>query len=134
MVNTERYTFAELSAHVFIVLNSSTREMTVMTTDTTTAKHTPGPWEARGPGTERAWISAGPIDIACTRAVKGHDHAANARLIAAAPELLEAAKKVKQWMYIYGVIDANSPEDTDAWDAVTGAIAKATGQDAKSDT
>ena len=56
----------------------------------TKAGHTPGPWHTRGAGTERAWVYAGNVAIASARHASGHDCEANARLIAAAPDLLEA--------------------------------------------
>ena len=65
------------------------------------SKHTPGPWEAErscdmtGAPLRAWWISAkGDIDIAETSGEKWpEEEAANARLIAAAPELYEALKE-----------------------------------------
>ena len=65
------------------------------------SKHTPGPWEAErscdmtGAPLRAWWISAkGDIDIAETSGEKWpEEEAANARLIAAAPELYEACKE-----------------------------------------
>jgi hypothetical protein len=66
-----------------------------------TAKHTPGPWEARqdyrsalyivGPDSERIANSPGGANSNPAVYAKGY---ANARLIAAAPELLEALGKL----------------------------------------
>lgn len=55
--------------------------------------HTPGPWFAHqlniyGPDTD--WIGKALI---CERQPSGHPSEANARLMAAAPELLEALKE-----------------------------------------
>ena len=64
-------------------------------------KHTPGPWRAEiscdetGAPQKCWWISAkGDVDIGETSGEKRSDEeAANARLIAAAPELYEALKE-----------------------------------------
>lgn len=56
----------------------------------TPAKHTPGPWGVSGMGGD-VWIKAGPIHVATIpRAFDGDWSPANAALIAAAPELLNA--------------------------------------------
>ena len=58
-------------------------------------KHTPGPWTHEGQGDitgiEDNGFGRGPVDVCSVylRAVEGR-HEANARLIAAAPDLLEA--------------------------------------------
>ena len=52
------------------------------------SKHTPGPWEARQ---HKIWTQDAPVHIAdIIRAPDGDWSPANARLIAAAPDLLEA--------------------------------------------
>ena len=81
------------------------------------SKHTPGPWHScdhrvgRQDGARIAdtWSSAVPRD----------EQAANARLIAAAPELLEALKTVT------AAIAGAQPLDPDEWQACCAAIAKA---------
>ncbi len=75
-------------------------------TDETTGKHTPGPWEVgdggvRGSehtiycsdrtGSAVATVKFEPIDLTGR---SPHERAANARLIAAAPDLLAACKMV----------------------------------------
>ena len=68
-----------------------------MSDTTSTAKHTPGPWKA-----EKYCIWAnnhnGSVYIAGTQTgIDTDQQKANARLIAAAPDLLEAAKIVAYW-------------------------------------
>lgn len=66
-----------------------------------TAQHTQGPWKHEGQGditgyeNDTAHGCFGPVDVACVylRTVPGKTEA-NARLIAAAPELLEALQGV----------------------------------------
>lgn len=52
------------------------------------AQHTPGPWEV-AKGCDQ-YVAAGGFWVASTMGVRGEEGAANARLIAAAPDLLEA--------------------------------------------
>jgi hypothetical protein len=100
--------------------------------------HTPGPWywdsktEGRDTSLAGPWLIGGPesnpiisgADITCREA--------NARLIAAAPDLLEAAKLVITW---YEAEDKHEGTDfyqrrqmyRDSKAAVRAAIAKATG-------
>ena len=62
-------------------------------------KHTPGPWTHEGQGDitgiEDNGFGRGPVDVCSVylRAVEGR-HEANARLIAAAPDLLDALEYV----------------------------------------
>lgn len=56
--------------------------------------HTPGPWEVL-PTNAKSYVIAGDdgtYDVAIVRDIGKHNNAANARLIAAAPELLQALK------------------------------------------
>ena len=84
------------------------------------AKHTPGPWEV-----SNLLRSYGSVYVRADRNfVRIYDEwkseemqLANARLIASAPELLEALQN----------LDAN-PELTSAWLQASAAIAKATGE------
>jgi len=90
------------------------------------SEYTPGPWDYKrnegckqiGPRLNRQTIS----EVACTpgrfdRDGGGKQDEANARLIAAAPDLLEALKEVRD----------NVRDDSPAmWDRVDAAIAKAT--------
>jgi hypothetical protein len=61
------------------------------------SNHTPGPWTHEGQGDitgiEDNGFGRGPVDVCSVylRTVEGR-HEANARLIAAAPDLLEACK------------------------------------------
>ena len=90
------------------------------------AKHTPGPWVVR----ESSCGSVGTDSILTALAFgddpdcKADDRmVANARLIAAAPELLEALKAICDEQ------DANEGYATPAtYDAARAAIAKATGE------
>ena len=81
-------------------------------------KHTPGPWILHMGFDETYTISdTGGCEIGhiyCESMGDG-EHEANARLIAAAPELLEAAKAVAKWL----------GRDIDDWDSLRTAIAKA---------
>lgn len=65
------------------------------------ARHTPGPWEAQGTsgGWELfAWPDDGQVGDFIGKIWAGERNAeANARLIAAAPELLEVLKAWEQW-------------------------------------
>jgi hypothetical protein len=87
-------------------------------------KHTPGPWEVRNEGSSR-WIDIvqantgepWPLPFA---ACKHFDQEANARLIAAAPDLLEALVDLVAF-YPLDSADANVT-------SARAAIAKATGQ------
>ena len=97
------------------------------------SRHTPGPWVAKGEH-ERgdiAWVDAGLLCIAeCPTGEDGQKMLANARLIAAAPELLAALEDMLNgWRYIrsthgdlYGVGWDRAQEKAEA------AIAKADGQ------
>lgn len=66
--------------------------------------HTPGPWvdsitmgrSEKGVVAEAfAWMGRGPVIVA-TRAVREGEHMHNARLIAAAPDLLEALEEISR--------------------------------------
>ncbi len=61
-------------------------------------KHTPGPWQSDAAGESHEWVvlsSENQSICACMNGVGGKDRVqANARLIAAAPELLEALEDV----------------------------------------
>lgn len=92
--------------------------MPAATTDrseATEGRHTPGPWSMRrghpyGPDGQPLLIGG-----------KTHEAAANKRLIAAAPDLLEAARAAEQWLSGWA---SASPYI----DALRAAIAKATGE------
>ena len=95
------------------------------------AKHTPGPWEAvgnlvRSPMVQPQGLSKG-VQIAECRDAYFLSHTeeskANARLIAAAPELLEVA----QMILAEDLLDF-APDECDS--KIRAAIAKATGEQA----
>ena len=93
------------------------------------AKHTPGPWIHEGEGditgieNNPAIGCVGKVDVACVylRTVSGKTEA-NARLIAAAPELLEALKGMIKHFWIAG-----SEAEWDAIQKAKKTIAKAEG-------
>lgn len=103
-------------------------------------KHTPGPWFVE----HHEWLQKGH----CAISSKDHgelaqvvwcmeddecigrnspEKEANARLIAAAPELLEAAQKVLAW-YEAEEDHSKEPDFYKRMDAIRAAIAKATGE------
>ena len=61
-----------------------------------TAKHTPGPWITNGRAIEQAETTERKETLVIAYAEDEHneDHVANARLIASAPDLLEALKAI----------------------------------------
>jgi hypothetical protein len=75
-------------------------------------KHTPGPWEVGGAFSNKTYVVAGEGCIArCDDGEEGYDHLANARLIAAAPDLLEALKAL--------LVMCHSPEPVKLDEALT---------------
>lgn len=96
-----------------------------MSKNNKTPKHTPGPWDCRdggvivgGPFKEWARGSAqSQVALVTLYDVYSDERDANARLIAAAPEMLEALKRV------VAVADRRTVE----FDAARSAIAKAEG-------
>jgi hypothetical protein len=96
------------------------------------SKHTPGPWVIRTAATYRSQIEAingkGRADVvARITTPKGGAEAsdANARLIAAAPDMLEALEAIAP-MLPHGAVD-NDPQWAGAINAVRNAIKKARG-------
>lgn len=116
-----------------------------------TAKHTPGPWTLLPEEADKDYLRIRGTrlgarykvaNVHMPRLWESHyvlrdrenaESVANARLIAAAPELLEAAKLVLEW---YEAEDNHSGTDfyqrmqmcRDSEDAIRAAIAKATGE------
>jgi len=91
----------------------------------TTAGHTPGPWERQGSAYVYACDLPAKEGYVCLSSSK-----ANAQLIAAAPELLEAAQALVSLSEsgIFNGSDAHpSLEDSDAVACARAAIAKAIG-------
>ena len=90
-----------------------------------TTKHTPGPWMSREiNGRGNGW-KAGPAWLG--EAAHSDETAANAQLIAAAPEMLTALRKA---VVVLAGACTHAPElePHETYDAVSAAIAKATGQ------
>ena len=101
---------------------------------TKTQTHTPGPWrlETRimSGGEKRMVIwggtfGSGPIDVMSFPVRRGQNDEANARLIAAAPDLLEAARMVDQLRIQNS--EGNIVIPVEAAKAIRSAIAKAQG-------
>lgn len=79
------------------------------------AKHTPGPWTARTQRVMRAVTieAAGRIPICVTTgSVSKAEHEANARLIAAAPELHNLARAARD--YLSGIPETAAGGDDEA--------------------
>ena len=91
-----------------------------------TTKHTPGPWEMRGPCEIKGNYSVihnGPLFYVGDAGEPG-DGEANARLAAAAPELLETLRELEQAVTDEGVRGMNT-----LLSKARAIIAKATGQE-----
>ena len=93
------------------------------------SKHTPGPWAHTGngdiTGIEDNGFGRGSVDVCSVylRTVKGRTEA-NARLIAAAPDLLEALKgALEHWP-----VPSSICKDRPAYEAARAAIKKAGGE------
>ena len=76
-------------------------------------EHTPGPWSTTGSMIQSEYKTFGGVFVAQVVDHASGEHIANARLIAAAPELLEALQSV-----LAG--------DDDHWQVAEAAVAKAT--------
>ena len=103
-----------------------------MTTDTTTAKHTPGPWMATlCHGNDSALIKDAVGHAVAETAYQETtaQENANARLIAAAPELLEAVTMLTGLLIEQGVPESIWPGATECINLGLDAARKATGQD-----
>lgn len=105
-------------------------------------KHTPGPWLAQGQENvasgKREWVIKTP-EVDCVSRViattpyskKYNDHEANARLIAAAPELLEACQLASAAIKSYQMRLPKSAiweQDNKDLEIIKKAIAKAEGK------
>lgn len=84
----------------------------------TQAGYTEGPWRVGDAG---ATVFGPPNGNPSPEIVAGVKRKANARLIAAAPEMLAALKSAIEWAEYTGGWDG------DAWSEIRAAIAKATG-------
>ena len=92
------------------------------------SKHTPGPWrvDRQNPSpTTGEWMISGskPGYLAEVRDCGSGDVKSNARLIAAAPEMLEVLQLCRQHMYDHA---SNTPDN--AFEKLCAVIAKATGE------
>ena len=100
------------------------------------SKHTPGPWKVQNNNGVPVTIESGGIgdgrvvtmlvDLFGDRHDDTTENAANARLIAAAPELLEAAMAYVN--HVRGYHDTLSDGELEVLNLCQAAIAKATGQ------
>ena len=97
------------------------------------SKHTPGPWEATGSngylnqcGIGRR--SAHGIDPIGAAYGAGAELEANARLIAAAPEMYEALRLAQESIGRFTSDEGSTDRDFDIADTVAAALAKANGE------
>ncbi len=89
------------------------------------SKHTPGPWRIEGAGHMHAAGSTALMhENYCIAVFRGVDSDANARLIAAAPDLLDALRLAEGF-----IADRvpNTAEMAHVWLTIRAVIAKATG-------
>lgn len=106
-------------------------------------KHTPGPWRlirnqfseyCSTEFCEMAIMSGGDMNMIVAGVVSDciEEHQSNARLIAAAPELLEALKRIHMRLEAYHDSEQEMPVDSlfVCLDAARAAIHKATGEEA----
>lgn len=91
-------------------------------------KRTPGPWSFGYTGMTGYGIYGGGQHIATSILYKRDGGEANARLIAAAPELLEALKNLRSSVGGGPKFCGHDYSCICAWDASTAAIAKAEGR------
>jgi len=82
------------------------------------ATHTPGPWTFRGPIVFSDFSCVASCDFGASQTVPVSEAEANARLIAAAPELLEACRQA-----LFAI-----PTTHGAFQTIAAAIAKAEGR------
>lgn len=104
------------------------------------SKHTPGPWHVCDGCThlisdehlmtvaEARQIVSGNLRTGKTEYVPGHQmQLANSKLIAAAPEMLEALREIANWNPVVSPDEENGMSIIDAINIARAAIAKATG-------
>ena len=91
----------------------------------TTAKHTPGPWYATTMG-EAGWVDvfAHGVDIPIA-STRHQDQEANARLICAAPDMLDVLKELEESAEYWSDYDV----PVGIVDRINAAIAKAEGSE-----
>ena len=92
------------------------------------AQHTPGPWSSFGPGSPTIYGGDPQRRICVLDRMTGAElieDYANARLIAAAPDLLAALRKLDR---LHRGLDAwHADADADAWANARAVLAQATG-------
>lgn len=99
-----------------------------------TQSHTPGPWftfEDNNWHDHKRWFVGSDADDNHVVAAAGIKSEANARLIAAAPELLEALQKARIQLHTYyiGTVKAYEQREIElGLDKIDAAIAKAKGE------
>lgn len=103
-----------------------------MTNEQVQAQHTPGPWEVLA-GTIVQEQNNGPTITSLKESLDDRHHdffeiRANARLIAAAPELLEALKELAGVEFRHGSQAERNRQFAEAQAAARAAIAKAEGE------
>ena len=84
-------------------------------TKTKEAKHTPGPWKAEsaaGQHDTAGWMVLGRSRLVASVSNLWEDAEANARLIAAAPELLEALKNIVDWFDVKRDLNDGAQSET----------------------
>lgn len=91
-------------------------------------KHTPGPWEVRHDDAEKVEANDGEGVAVMSGGHRGTvERAANARLIAAAPELLAALRIIAEWDPAASPNEPGGMSIMDAIDIAQAAIRKAEG-------
>jgi hypothetical protein len=89
----------------------------------TESKHTPGPWHCKTVPIGRIWIQDSTTYAVAHVAKSRKESEANAHLIAAAPELLEACEMARDV-----ISGAAQPDEHEALAILDALIAKAKGQ------
>lgn len=89
--------------------------------------HTPGPWHIEDASYGQI-ICAGKVDVAVVRNADELPHHANARLIAVAPDLLNALKSMLRHVERARESDLLACDDTGPEDMARDAISKAEGR------
>ena len=91
-------------------------------------KHTftPGPWAVEHSPTQCSYITVPERGGYIATLAPCDERKANARLIAAAPELLEALEQLDAWFASGPLVDGQPPVIAHGW--IKSAIAKATGE------
>jgi len=94
-------------------------------------EHTPGPWQAEANRRQSHFTISMPGRVITVPVTKGQDWdetAANARLIAAAPQLLAACHRARMWFEDCGA--ALCDEDREVLQTIDAAIVASEGNDA----